>query len=651
MTRSLGNIFVALLAGASALGLSTSAAAQTAEPPQSANLDNKANQSSSEIIVTATRRAESLQDVPMSVDVATGEQIQRLNIFDAKDVAQLSPGLDLTNTGGRNAGATLRGVQTNPDSGAAAVVDFYFNEVPIDIQTAFTAIYDVDQIEVLRGPQGALRGRASPGGAITLRTRRANLDRVEGYVQATGSENDAYNFQGAVSVPIIQDKLAVRVSGLADRNRSNYVENYYSGEKSRMRTTSGRLSVAFRPIPDLDINLTYHYLNSKNRQLQQYVSGGFVPADLPVAPLVNFVPATNPTIGNRPILGVDDYTSVDNGTRVFRNKTHLFTANADWDLGAVAVQAVYGRQRTKLKTLTEETEAYVQPYSLTQDLVVPYNIDMSEVRLLSQNEGRFNWTAGVYYYRQTGDVRVLRENENLTAIRDSGFELFGVGFSDTFIPVNTKTWAFSGSVNYKLTDKLTFEGALRYAITRGRKITETSISGISLLDPTLPDPLTFRTDFPSNNKYLTGGATVTYEFNPDMTGYVAYGRSFRGGTASVDSQPNISNDLLMTDDETSNSVELGLKTSFLDRRLSLNAAVFYQKYKNYISPVLGIAVDQGSVGATPDGEIDEFGGINYAGDLTSKGIEVTLNGRLTDNWDFSIAAAYVKARYDNARLP
>jgi iron complex outermembrane receptor protein len=127
-------------------------AQQQAPAPASAN----------EIIVTATRQEQTLQDTPMAVDVVTSDTITKLNVFDAKEIQNLSPGLQLTNNDGRSNVATLRGVTFDPDSGSSPAVEIFLNEVPTDAQTVFTAIYDVGQIEVLRGPQGLFRGRTSP---------------------------------------------------------------------------------------------------------------------------------------------------------------------------------------------------------------------------------------------------------------------------------------------------------------------------------------------------------------------------------------------------------------------------------------------------------------------------------------------------------
>ena len=160
-----------------------------------------------EIVVTATREARSLQSVPMTVNVATGEQLQKFNIFDAKDVQQLAPGLELTNTSGRNNTTTLRGVTFDPDQGTSPAVQVYYNEIPTDAQTVYTALYDIQQIEVLRGPQGLLRGLSAPAGSITIATRRPNFDEIEGYAQATATSRAGYNVQAGVSLPF-NDTLA-----------------------------------------------------------------------------------------------------------------------------------------------------------------------------------------------------------------------------------------------------------------------------------------------------------------------------------------------------------------------------------------------------------------------------------------------------------
>lgn len=640
----MNRLFAASAVTVSAIGLATAAGAQSAGAAAGLDLYNTPADASAgitEVIVTATRRSESLQDVPMSVDVATGEQLQRLNILDAKDVQQLSPGLELTNTSGRNNTATLRGITFDPDQGTPPAVDLYFNEIPIDAQTAFTAIYDVEQIEVLRGPQGALRGRTAPAGAITMRTRRANLASVEGYTQGTLSDEHAYNFQGAVSVPLITDKLALRVSGLMDGNRGNQVYNINRDQHSKGRTESARVSLAWSPIEDLDVNLMYHYLKADNRQNQQVFGEGNG--------------AQNPPID------ADDYRAVHEGVNQFENSGHLITLSAAWDLGPVILDLVAGRQDSELTQPVDLDSGNAVPgYIQFNQTIAPYDVDTIELRVSSNNDGFWNWTAGAFYSHHTGDTLYT---SNLDTIVGGSLPLVpGVNLfpldGDIFIPLDTTTKSVSASSRFEVTDQLTLEFAGRYAIYKNQRVSLLTIPDFGTIDLIPPGYEE------GEEKYTTGGATLTYEFNSDLTAYLAFGHSFRAGSVGVGAPQNLTSDLLVTNPEKTNSFELGLKTTFMDDRLSLNAGVFYQKFDGYLARFQGISYDIGTnididgdgvpdgvyVG-NPDGSLDGSFDFNYNGDATVRGIEATLAGRPSENWDFSLGASFAKARYDNAQVP
>ena len=183
--------------------------AQEAAPADSAQqAASEASEASEygDIIVTATRREQTLQDTPLSVNVATGEQLEKLSILDTKDIGRLAPGLELTNTTGRSNTITLRGIGFDPDQGTGPAVQTYLNEIPTSAQTLFTALYDVGQIEVLRGAQGLLRGLSAPAGAITITTRRPDFDRITGYAGAEHYVDTA---------KAVTDGKVVSASGLA----------------------------------------------------------------------------------------------------------------------------------------------------------------------------------------------------------------------------------------------------------------------------------------------------------------------------------------------------------------------------------------------------------------------------------------------------
>lgn len=169
------------------------------------------------IVVQARRRDESLQDVPLSVQAVTGNQLAKLEIRNFADVAAVVPGLQLTRApGGVQNTVTMRGINFNSTAaGPQSAVELYRNDVVTNSAAIFQALYDIGQIEVLRGPQGTLRGRASPSGSITITTRRPNLSEVGGFMEGTAAEEGRYSLTGAINVPVVADKLAVRVAGYA----------------------------------------------------------------------------------------------------------------------------------------------------------------------------------------------------------------------------------------------------------------------------------------------------------------------------------------------------------------------------------------------------------------------------------------------------
>jgi len=208
-----------------------------------------------DIVVTARRQSENLQNVPSTVQAISGESVQKLNLTQFQDVAALVPGLTL-GTGNFAAGGapapSIRGVSYDVGASPSPTVDIYFNEVPIDAATAFQAIYDLGGVEVLRGPQGTLRGRTAPSGAILLSTRKPDMTEVGGYVSMLGTEKGSINGQAALNVPLLTDKLAVRLSGVVDQSQGNFIRSANRGVNPYRNTESGRASIAFSPFDALD---------------------------------------------------------------------------------------------------------------------------------------------------------------------------------------------------------------------------------------------------------------------------------------------------------------------------------------------------------------------------------------------------------------
>lgn len=593
-----------------------------------------------EIVVTAQRRSESLQKVPMAVSVASGEQIQNLAIFDIKDIQQLAPGLEMTNNDGRRNVASIRGITFEPDSAASPAVDIFFNDIPVDAQSLFGAIYDVGQIEVLRGPQGIFRGRTSPAGAITMTTRRANLNETEGYVQASGTSRDGLNVQFGASVPLMPGVLALRVAGLSDFNRAGQVRSV-SGKESAMKTESGRVSLAFKPTERFRGDLTFQRFDA---DISPQIAV-FGPGNAPFA-------GVGVTDRTGPPLTLEDRRTVFRTYPHYKNLTDLTTLNTELEVADKIVWSLdAGFQSSKLDQnyTVGNLEASIPGGVLPNSLSGHNKTKTIDTRLSSNNDGPFNWMFGAFRQDVYGDPTRFNSGADFVTV---AYPFFPIVQANALleIPQHNSTQAIFGSVRYKLTDALRFEAGMRH--TKYQYNQQAYLQFCSPLfggcfpavgpgTPALTSDMMER-----QNKATTGGATLSYDWTPELTTYVAYGRSYRPPAAQLAAaiSGTTTPELLVSKPEKSDSIELGVKSSMLDRRLSWSVDVFVQKYKGYIEYFPGLVV------RTPMGGLT---GIATAtnGDAISKGIEMQLTARPTRNLDLGLSFSYTKANYDNAEMP
>lgn len=622
-----------------------------------------------EIVVTATREARSLQSVPMSVNVATGEQLQKLNIFDAKDVQQLAPGLEMTNTTGRNNSTTLRGISFDPDQGTDPAVQVYFNEIPTDAQTVYTALYDIKQIEVLRGPQGLLRGISAPAGAITISTARPGFDEIEGYAQTTATTRGGYNVQGGVSLPF-SDKIALRVAALVDGNRLNNVRNVNTGERSRSRTESARLTLGLRPTDNLTAYITYQYLYADNRQMQQVIGSGNT-STFEAGPFLGGALVPNSSTRSGPALGVDDYAAVAEGTSRNINESHIVNLAIDWDLGPATLSFVGAHQDSRLKGQRDLDVGNAVPNYISNSFgPTPFVYDTVEMRLATNNKDGLGGGIGVFYSKIGGTTRIFQPGDSFIFPFEQNDSLNTLGAlpylpiaTEIIVPVDRSIWSFNANLNFRR-GGLAIEGGLRYSIIKSVNVSRLGLStpGNSLLctGDRIVDAVSFgclpasypATDIiPANlrntsDKPITGGLTISYQLMPSINIFASYGHSFRAGSVSPGLPDGLSDDLILTQPEKTDSIEAGVKGSFAGRRLHYAVSVYYQKLDNFLNRFSGIYY-QSTVAAPPTGFFD----FNYNGDARIKGIEGSLDGRITRDWDFGVSAAYTRARYRNALLP
>lgn len=213
------------------------------------------------IVVTAQKREQNLQDVPAAVSAIGGETLRTRGITETSDLMGAIPSLQVTTPYGRTQpNFSLRGISVANEFSAstASPVGVYVDEVYQSFRASHgLQLYDIDRVEVLRGPQGTLYGRNTTGGAISFFTRKPDLGEANGYLTAGYANYDTFTVQGAAEATLVPDILGVRVAGTFAKG-DGWQRNVLPGNERDLGTTDtigGRISIRFRPDPDLDINL------------------------------------------------------------------------------------------------------------------------------------------------------------------------------------------------------------------------------------------------------------------------------------------------------------------------------------------------------------------------------------------------------------
>lgn len=587
-----------------------------------------------EIIVTATRRDESLQDVPLTVTAISDEQLQKLNITQFRDIQTIAPGLVMEDRGAQGNVTALRGISTTVVTSSPQAVVMYLNEAHIEDSLAFQSIYDIGQIEVLRGPQGTLRGVAAPAGSITIATRRPDLKEIGSTADVTYTDQEAFNSTLAVNVPLIEDVLAIRVAGLYDHNQNGDVRNPATGAESKSTTKSGRASVLFQPVESLSIFGSYQYLRNETDSLT-LVEGTGMGYNGPVI-----------SSGRRD-LAVQEEVSPRQGTG------HVANLNTKFNIGDEAVLSYIGGY-FKFDQLTRATEGDNDSGNAILNYAGHALFDVSvkrwthELRLDSAGNGRFwDYTVGAYRERTTSAADIMSP-------------LFGVYLTP---PPPAGPPAISGDLDIlssgKTVDKSifasnTFHFSSGTDVTVGarRLWTDTDApTSFVLVSNTFGTVTTMPVGtFPDTRdlKDWVYDAKLVQHIGEDSIIYASYGHGFRGpGSNKFVSAPE---EVFTVDPEEQDSYELGFKGSLLDNRMSIGIAIFQQDIEGYISSVNDVPYcPLGS--AAPCGPSTTQSSLTFNGDARVRGFDLDLFGRLTDNWTAQAAVSYAKGEFTNAQVP
>lgn len=565
-------------------------------PNQSGNADPLTVE---EVIVTATRRNERLQDVALSISALGEAQLAAMGADGFLGFYRTVPGLSFNQDDPGRGQFIIRGINSGADGDNQAPVAVYIDEFPSDDSRGGRSLidlnlFDVQRVEVLRGPQGTLFGSGALGGAIRVITNKPD---PAGFAAATdadvstlaGGEN-SYAVKGMLNVPLVDDKLAVRAVGYY-RDDGGYVDNLATGRKDVNSAVSqgGRVAAKLFATDDLALTATIVH-----QQADVGESG-----------------ALDTLIDGRRVRSNRQPSSFD-------SKLTTYNLVVDYDFGAAHLMSstTFGHKETDLRQGAEEGLLGLPLYSRGPD--ISDNV-AQELRLTSALEGRASWVAGAFFFKRKRDV--------VTQFFAPGAgELFGAPTDlliDADIHMQDTEKALYGEFSYAFTDHWKATAGLRWFDNDARY--HDRQQGL-LIDGVVESGTLRNTESEVTPKFV-----LSYAPTSNFMSYASAAKGYRIGGTNVPNPGDPAVPRAYTPDSLWN-YEIGAKSTWLDNRLSLNAAVYYIDWKD-------IQIERTSL-------INTLGYQDNGGAAHSQGLEIEASVRPLAGLTLSTALSWNSARSD-----
>lgn len=614
---------IGLLAGVCAIALSTPAFAQETDVVDE-----------NEIVVTAQNREQNVQDVPIAISVVTGDKLESQGVTDFTAVQRAAPSVQITSDTTLTK-VSIRGVGTlghgpTSDQSIAVNIDGEYINRPTILNAA---IFDLDRVEVLRGPQGTLYGRNSTGGAVNFITRKPGTDFAVNLAATYGSYN-LITVEGGVDVPL-GNFGAVRVSGIfTDRdgyfrhNNALTQLNAYvprnlnrSGDDHRW---GGRVSLHLTPVDGLTIDAVYERVETRvNLAAQAWANLNAAGVNAGAGPgctngWVEVGPATPGTQcipKNTNLLASVDrktYDSPRSGVGYHHQNSDAVRGRIAYDFGDITLSYTGGYRESFSTSLITLSPAYI-----TRNYGLPTKTQSHELRLNGISSG-ITWQTGVFYFDEQ-----VSSNQGLYSpfIGPNG------GYVNFFRqPVHAKSFSAFGQVEVPLTEQITVVGGARYTSDKkSGSVTAYAFAANTGLIPLTTQPSTTSTPTPFKGEKFTWLAGINYKPNDDTLIYAKASTGYKGGGFDGSGQS--------FKPETNTAYEGGAKLQFGERSQHIfNVAGFYYDYRDLQTDIL----------LNP-----AFGAQTFnAGKATIWGVEAEAVFKLSPNDTFHANVNYLHAKYD-----
>lgn len=583
-----------------------------------------------EIVVTASKRGASLiQDTPISVQSVSGARLQEAGQVDFNDYYRQIPGLSVNDQGPGDKQYTIRGI----NSSGAGTVGLYFGEIIVTDENISgdggrqpdIKLFDMDRIEVLRGPQGTTFGSSALSGVIRWLPNEPVLDRVEAdagvrIMQSRESSDIGWTLDGMINVPVVADKFALRFAGMLV-DRAGYIDNRYEKDANNDDTKAARAMLKWQVTDDLELS-AMAMLQDMDTDSRSFFNREDY--DLPQSPTLNGGPL--PT----------EYFTADPGRGGFSDKMDLYNVrliySQDW--GSFTATSSYYDRKTNLRRPASAAAEVLSGGVLAADSTGRAILQNNKDRSLFSNEFRFasDWNspvqilAGVFYQKEerTWQSHFVTVDQNTGRTGPGSRTLLD---RRTYTDIDEK--AAFGEVSWDITDRLNFTGGVRwfdFSIEEQANVVTNFMaqpgSGFGPRFSTGEDGQIFK-------------GNLSYKVTDDILVYAQVAEGFRSGGTNDRTAASLADVEIPEGFESDSLVnyELGVKSSWLDNKLVVNGTVYYIDWSN-------IQVEQQAV--------DQVRGLQFAyrgnGSAAEvKGVELEIAAYPVDGLNLGAGINYLKA--------
>ena len=597
-----------------------------------------------DIIVTAQRRAQNIQDVPISMTAISAETLRSRSTRDVSEAIAFVPNVAVTAgpNGGDDGGFFIRGVgQLDNSIAVDPGVGVYVDDIYIArLQASSVNVLDLERLEVLRGPQGTLFGRNTIGGAISLVTAQPEFDKVSVAAIGTYGSRDRADFSAAVNVPL-SDVLAVRATGFT-RNQRGWGTNVYTGASfGNISDVGGRLKLRFEPSDSFSVTLSGDYLMGRGSPSHQILLGynrnaGIVVPRPPQFGGPFFRAGVSPTGVPLPLDAGNDRSadrSLNFASVPARNDIDNggISLNITGDLGGITLKSITGWRRYIESTFNDfDSTGYVL---YDNSNVLRQQQISQELQFSGRIGNRAEFLVGLFYFGENANNRV-----DLCTGTDQPRLVNRCLRSRNNISLKVDSFAAFGQASWDITDWLNLFAGVRWTTETKMQQNDSVLDNLdrvaTVLPPiAIPAPGTIRVALPFTQVSNTFNAvTPRFGFNVALADriklYGSYAEGFKSGGFTGRPSSSI---ILPFDPETVQTFEAGVKAEFFDRLLRVNASVFQSDYKN----------QQLLVFTATSGLFET----RNAGDSRIRGFELEVDANITKQLSLRGSVGHLNARY------